>query len=162
MSQFFKELRRELGGERFPYVWVPEWHPGGHGLHVHFALGHFVRQAVLRDTWGRADARLLNAAETPRDRVALLFLLDLGVRRSELAGVRPIDIDLSRRQVTVFGKGQKSRVIPLRGRIILEIERYLMEPCPYSTAYRSRTTSSSTRRSAPPADDCSRRTRSDA
>jgi integrase len=75
-----------------------------------------------------ADARLLNAALTPRDRVGLLFLLDLGVRRSELAGVHPGDIDLSRRQVTVFGKGQKSRVIPLRGRIVLEIERYMMEP----------------------------------
>jgi site-specific recombinase XerD len=77
-----------------------------------------------------ADARLLNAAETLRDRVALLFLLDLGVRRSELAGVHPGDVDLSRRQVTVFGKGQKSRVIPLRGRIVLEIEHYLMEALP--------------------------------
>jgi site-specific recombinase XerD len=77
-----------------------------------------------------ADARLLNAAQTPRDRVGLLFLLDLGVRRSELTGVHPGDIDLSRRQVTVFGKGQKSRVIPLRGRIVLEIERYMMEPLP--------------------------------
>jgi site-specific recombinase XerD len=77
-----------------------------------------------------ADARLLNAAQTPRDRVALLFLLDLGVRRSELAGVHPGDIDLSRRQVTVFGKGQKSRVIPLRGRIVLEIEHYMMETLP--------------------------------
>jgi len=28
----------------------------------------------------------------------------------------------------VFGKGQKSRVIPLRGRVVLEIERYLLEP----------------------------------
>ena len=36
-----------------------------------------------------ADARLLNAAETARDRVGLLLLLDLGIRRSELTGVRP-------------------------------------------------------------------------
>jgi integrase len=77
------------------------------------------------------DARLLNATRTPRDRVAVLFLLDLGVRRSELSGVRPRDIDLSRRQVTVFGKGQKSRVIPLRGRIVLEIERYMLETLPF-------------------------------
>ena len=28
---------------RLPYLWVPEWHPGGHGLHVHFAVGRFVR-----------------------------------------------------------------------------------------------------------------------
>jgi site-specific recombinase XerD len=78
-----------------------------------------------------ADARLLNAAQTPRDRVGLLFLLDLGVRRTELAGVHAGDIDLSRRQVTVFGKGQKSRVIPLRGRIVLEIEGYMLEPLPF-------------------------------
>ena len=77
-----------------------------------------------------ADARLLNAAQTPRDRVALLCLLDLGVRRSELSGLHPGDIDLSRRQVTVFGKGQKSRVIPLRGRIVLEMEHYMMETLP--------------------------------
>jgi len=30
----------------------------------------------------------------------------------------------------VFGKGQKSRVIPLRGRIVLEIEAYLLETLP--------------------------------
>ena len=58
-----------------------------------------------------ADARLLNAATTARDRVGLLLLLDLGIRRSELTGIRPNDIDLGRRQITVFGKGQKSRVI---------------------------------------------------
>jgi integrase/recombinase XerD len=78
-----------------------------------------------------ADARLLAATEVARDRVALLFLLDLGVRRSELTGVRPIDVDLARRQVTVFGKGQKSRVVPLRGRIVLELERYMLEPLPF-------------------------------
>jgi integrase len=77
-----------------------------------------------------ADARLLNAAETARDRVGLLLLLDLGIRRSELTGVRPRDVDLSRRQITVFGKGQKSRVIPLRGRVVLEIEAYLLTNLP--------------------------------
>jgi integrase/recombinase XerC len=77
-----------------------------------------------------ADERLLNAAPNARDRVALLFLLDLGIRRSELSGLRVSDIDLSRRQVIVFGKGQKSRVIPLRGRIVLEIERYMLDVLP--------------------------------
>jgi integrase len=38
--------------------------------------------------------------------------------------------DLARRQITVFGKGQKSRVIPLRGRVVLEIEGYLLEILP--------------------------------
>jgi integrase/recombinase XerC len=77
-----------------------------------------------------ADARLLSAATSARDRVALLLLLDLGIRRSELTGVRPSDFDLGRRQITVFGKGQKSRVIPLRGRIVLETEGYFLESLP--------------------------------
>ncbi|MEX2210702.1 MAG: tyrosine-type recombinase/integrase [Gaiellaceae bacterium] len=76
----------------------------------------------------RADARLLAAAERPRDRVGLLMLLDLGLRRSELAGVRVGDVDLARRTLTVFGKGQKSRVLPLRGRLVLEIEAYTLTP----------------------------------
>ena len=46
----------------------------------------------------------------------------------------PRDIDLGRRQITVFGKGQKSRVIPLRGRLVLEIEAYLLEPLPFAGA----------------------------
>jgi integrase/recombinase XerC len=78
-----------------------------------------------------ADARLLNAASLPRDRAALLLLLDAGLRRSELTGVRVQDVDLSRRQVTVFGKGQKSRVIPLRGRLVLELEHYMLAPLPF-------------------------------
>ena len=70
-------------------------------------------------------------AAAPRDRAALLFLLDAGLRRGELTGIRVQDIDLSRRQVTVYGKGQKSRVIPLRGRIVLELEHYTLEPLPF-------------------------------
>ena len=35
---FFRRMRGELGGDAFPYLWVPEWHPGGHGLHGHFAV----------------------------------------------------------------------------------------------------------------------------
>ena len=30
--------------------------------------------------------------------------------------------------MTVFGKGQKERVLPLRGRVILAFEEYLMTP----------------------------------
>ena len=38
LSAFFVELRKSLGRD-LPYLWVPEWHPSGHGLHVHFAVG---------------------------------------------------------------------------------------------------------------------------
>lgn len=40
----------QLGG--FPYVWVPQWHPGGHGLHAHFAVGRFVQRQLIERSWG--------------------------------------------------------------------------------------------------------------
>jgi site-specific recombinase XerC len=58
------------------------------------------------------DARLLASATTARDRLALLVLLDCGVRRAELGGIRARDFDLGRRQLTVMGKGQKARILP--------------------------------------------------
>src|SRR5438094_4137091 len=39
---FFRVLRRRLGVPSLPYLWTGEWHPGGHGLHVHFAVGRYV------------------------------------------------------------------------------------------------------------------------
>ena len=73
------------------------------------------------------DARLLASATTARDRLALLVLLDCGVRRAELGGIRVRDFDLGRRQLTVMGKGQKARVLPLRGRIMLAAEEFLLD-----------------------------------
>jgi hypothetical protein len=52
VASFFRALRGELGGP-LPYAWVPEWHPGGHGLHVHFAVGRYVPRRLVEDAWGR-------------------------------------------------------------------------------------------------------------
>ena len=46
----FRRLR-ELVGERFPYAWVTEWHPGGHGIHVHFAVDRFIAHATVVTAW---------------------------------------------------------------------------------------------------------------
>jgi hypothetical protein len=50
VGRFFRRLRR--GGEPFPYLWVPEWHKSGHGLHVHFAVGRYVRHGAIEAAWG--------------------------------------------------------------------------------------------------------------
>jgi hypothetical protein len=57
---FFRRLRG-IVGERFPYLWVPEWHPGGHGLHAHFAIGRWIHYTDIRAAWshGNIDIRLL-------------------------------------------------------------------------------------------------------
>ena len=53
LAGFFRELRSGLGGDRFAYVWVPQWHPGGHGLHAHFAVGRYVPRGLIERAWGQ-------------------------------------------------------------------------------------------------------------
>jgi hypothetical protein len=62
---FFRGLRGELGGERFPYAWTSEWHPGGHGLHVHFAVGRYVRERLIRQAWGRGITHIKRIQDLP-------------------------------------------------------------------------------------------------
>jgi hypothetical protein len=60
VAAFFRKLRAAVGS-RFPYLWVPEWHPGGHGLHCHFVVGRFVDWRTIKAAWGRGiiDVRML-------------------------------------------------------------------------------------------------------
>jgi hypothetical protein len=53
LAGFFRGLRVGLGGEPFPYLWVPELHKTGHGFHLHFAVGRFVRRGLIEEAWGR-------------------------------------------------------------------------------------------------------------
>jgi len=61
LATFFRKLRRSVGS-RFPYLWVPEWHPGGHGLHLHFTVGQFIHWRTIKAAWGHGiiDIRMLN------------------------------------------------------------------------------------------------------
>lgn len=48
---FFRALRDALGGTPLAYAWVLEWHPEGHGLHVHFAVGRYVPRSIIVEAW---------------------------------------------------------------------------------------------------------------
>jgi hypothetical protein len=65
LAGFFRALRRSLGGEPLPYLWVPEWHPGGHGLHAHFALAEFVPVRLVRAAWGRGFVSMKLIGDLP-------------------------------------------------------------------------------------------------
>ena len=72
LGRFFRQLRAELGVASFPYVWVPEWHPGGHGLHAHFAVGRFIGRRLIERSWphGFVHIKLLGNLPTGSGRVA--------------------------------------------------------------------------------------------
>jgi hypothetical protein len=72
LSGFFRELRDALGEGGFPYVWVPQWHPGGHGLHAHFAVGRFVPRGLIDGSWGHGfvHIKLLDGLPVGSDQLA--------------------------------------------------------------------------------------------
>lgn len=74
--------------------------------------------------------RLLEAcgsdAVGTRDRALIELLYATGARISEASGLDVRDIDLAQRQVRLFGKGSKERVVPIYAKSAEAIERYLL------------------------------------
>ena len=65
-----------------------------------------------------------------RDNAMLELMYASGLRVSELVGLHPLDIDLQRGVVRVFGKGRKERLVPVHARALAVMERYLREVRP--------------------------------
>lgn len=65
IASCFRVLRRELGGRPFPYVWVPEWHPGGHGLHGHAAVGRYIPRYKLERAWPQGFVHIKLIGDLP-------------------------------------------------------------------------------------------------
>ena len=63
--------------------------------------------------------------ELMRDYLLVEMLYQTGMRRVELAGLMDRDVDLVARQIKVFGKRRKERLVPIGEHLIKDIERYL-------------------------------------
>jgi integrase/recombinase XerD len=88
------------------------------------------RRQVARGTFTPTDTAKLLAAQTrQRDRVAILLLFKLGLRKSELARVQFKHYD--GRNLTVFGKGGKVRYLPIvDDELRLALERHILDRGP--------------------------------
>ena len=67
-----------------------------------------------------------DAYERRLSRLIISMFYGLGLRRSELIGLRISDVDFARKVVNVTGKGNKQRSIPLVGALSEEISLYLL------------------------------------
>lgn len=76
----------------------------------------------LLDT-GAADP---DSFEEARDFVVLELLFGTGIRLSELLAIQERDIDSYNRNIRIFGKRGKERLVPVHKTLLEEIRRYLM------------------------------------
>jgi len=85
------------------------------------------RPTKVPDTYSNAEIRaLLAAAQTLRDRVIVLLLLDTGLRASEACGLDVGDVDFGEGWVLVRGgKGGKDRWVPTGEGVIAAVRLYL-------------------------------------
>jgi integrase/recombinase XerD len=60
-----------------------------------------------------------------RDKTLLLVLLDTGVRAAEICGLTLRDLDIRNRRITVMGKGDKGRMLPLSPTTTKVVWRYV-------------------------------------
>jgi site-specific recombinase XerD len=63
--------------------------------------------------------------EARRDTAIILFLVDTGARRAELAGLRLADLDLDLEVALVLGKGRRERALPFGRNTAVALDRYL-------------------------------------
>lgn len=60
-----------------------------------------------------------------RDRLIIDVFYTTGIRLSELIGLDDEDVDFSKMQIKVLGKGNKERIIPFGDKLLTGIKRYL-------------------------------------
>lgn len=75
--------------------------------------------ATMIDLADRTDPKQI------QERAILELLYSTGIRVSELTNLDLTDLDLSRKQVTVFGKGSKERTVPLGSKAAEALENHL-------------------------------------
>lgn len=69
-----------------------------------------------------------------RNRAMVAFMLDSGIRQSEICGLKMIDIDFGRNMMKVHGKGEKERYVPFGKYTLYYLREYLAQ-CPYQSEY---------------------------
>jgi integrase/recombinase XerC len=84
---------------------------------------------VLKDEELRALLKACEGREfvQRRDTAILYLFMDSGIRRGELAGLGVDDLNLDYREVTVLGKGRRTRTVAFGKKAAWALDRYLTE-----------------------------------
>ncbi|MGN8226643.1 tyrosine recombinase XerC [Gracilimonas sp. BCB1] len=83
------------------------------------------KTATVQDISRMMDSVDTDTTSGLQDRAILELFYGTGMRLSELTGLNVTDIDLKQRQVTVQGKGNKQRIIPLGNTVASILKKFI-------------------------------------
>ncbi|WP_448518046.1 tyrosine-type recombinase/integrase [Rhodoflexus sp.] len=85
----------------------------------------FLPQADAEQLWRALTELPADDFNTAREQVILCLLYTSGIRQSELINLKISDINFHKRQISVWGKGSKQRLVPILTQIFGLLENYI-------------------------------------
>ena len=73
------------------------------------------------------NLKVKNDFDGERDMLILELLYGTGIRISELITLKSINVNMTKKEIKVFGKRNKERIIPIHEQIISQIEKYIIK-----------------------------------
>ncbi len=77
----------------------------------------------------RAEQPLADDFRSVRDNLIIELLYETGMRRAELRNLKDEDIDFPQKQIRIFGKRRKERIVPIGDSLIEKLKDYLSFRC---------------------------------
>lgn len=73
------------------------------------------------------DVRFANGFEGFTEWLIIELLYQTGMRRMELVQLKETDVEFSRKQLRILGKGNKERLVPLSQALLVDVKEYINE-----------------------------------
>jgi len=118
LRQFYKYLLREGVVDQNPMLRILS-------MKIDKTVPSFISETEMRFLLEKLEYS--NDYEGVRDKAVLQMFYHTGIRLSELIDLKVEDVDFSQKQVKVFGKRSKERIIPLLNEHVADLNNYLKE-----------------------------------
>lgn len=107
----------------FNYLYNEEIIDNNPGNHIRFVKKPKIKHRNLPSQ--KEIFKVLDKIDDVRDRALLETLYSTGVREGELSALNIEDIDFENKIVTIFGKGGKTRIVPISNKALEYITAYI-------------------------------------
>lgn len=137
-----KTINRRLSSLRSFFLWLERDEVADASAVVSLP-GRKLAKALPKVLTNEEAARIIDTCDTTtdegiRDRAFIELLYATGARISEIAGLRPADVDYDEGQVRLFGKGSKERIVPVYRSALDAVLAYMRAVRPRLAACRRR------------------------